>query len=339
LTAISRSRASTPRGRPKLHGLAETLAPDSTGTTAEVVSVEGLRVRYGETLAVDDVSFSISRGEIFGILGPNGAGKTTTVECIGGLRRPDAGQISVLGLDVARDRNELRRRVGIQLQTSELPDKLQVGEAMDLFSSFYPDSRRVDELLELLGLEHKRRARYAGLSGGQRQRLSIALALIGRPELAILDELTTGLDPGARRETWKLIESIRDQGVTVILVTHFMEEAEHLCDRVALLHHGRVIALDTPAGLAAGAGQRISFRPRGELDPAVLTALPGVGQVRSEGGRIEVAGGGDLVATVIEELVRRGAVPLETRIEQSSLEDAFMQMTADADPGSSRDQR
>jgi ABC-2 type transport system ATP-binding protein len=313
--------------------LTETLARDSPRrTAAEVVSVEALRVRYGETLAVDDVSLSINRGEIFGILGPNGAGKTTTVECIGGLRRPDAGQISVLGLDVARDRNELRRRVGIQLQTSELPDKLQVGEAVDLFSSFYGDSRGADELLELLGLQDKRRARYAGLSGGQRQRLSIALALIGRPELAILDELTTGLDPGARRETWKLIESIRDQGVTVILVTHFMEEAEYLCDRVALLHHGRVIALDTPAGLAAGAGQRISFRPRGELDPAALRALPGVGWVRSEDGRIEVAGGGDLVATVIEALVRQGVVPEQTRIEQSSLEDAFMRMTADADP-------
>jgi ABC-2 type transport system ATP-binding protein len=318
--------------------MVETLVPDIARTTTEVVSVEGLRVRYGDTVAVDNVSLSINRGEIFGILGPNGAGKTTTVECIGGLRRPDAGQISVLGLDVARDRNELRRRVGIQLQTSELPDKLQVGEAMDLFSSFYSDSRGVDELLELLGLEHKRRARYTALSGGQRQRLSIALALVGRPELAILDELTTGLDPAARRETWKLIEGIRDQGVTVILVTHFMEEAEHLCDRVALLHHGRVIALDTPAGLAAGAGQRISFRPRGDLDPGVLRALPGVAHVRSEDGRVEVAGGGDLVATVIEALVDRGVVPLETRIEQSSLEDAFMQITADAG-GSSEDGR
>jgi ABC-2 type transport system ATP-binding protein len=226
--------------------MAQTLGRDSARTTEEVVSVEHLRVRYGDTLAVDDVSLSIRRGEIFGILGPNGAGKTTTVECIGGLRRPDAGQISILGLQAGRDRDELRRRVGIQLQTSELPDKLQVGEAMELFSSFYQDSRGVDELLELLGLQDKRRARYAGLSGGQRQRLSIALALIGRPELAILDELTTGLDPTARRETWKLIESIRDQGVTVILVTHFMEEAEYLCDRVALLHHGRVTGSTLP---------------------------------------------------------------------------------------------
>jgi ABC-2 type transport system ATP-binding protein len=308
-----------------------TLMRENGQGPAEVVSIERLRVRYGDTLAVDDVSLSINRGEIFGILGPNGAGKTTTVECVGGLRRPDAGQVSVLGLEVPRHRKELRPQVGIQLQASELPDKLRVGEAVDLFASFYRDAREPDELLERLGLEDKRQTRFVNLSGGQRQRLSIALALVGRPQLAILDELTTGLDPGARRETWKLIEGVRDQGVTVILVTHFMEEAEYLCDRVALLHHGRVIAVDTPAGLASGAGQRLSFRPRGALDPAALRDLPGVSAVRSEDGRIEVAGGGDLVAAVMELLVSRGVVPLETRLEQSSLEDAFMQMTAGAD--------
>jgi ABC-2 type transport system ATP-binding protein len=308
-----------------------TLPRENVQGSTEVVSIERLRVRYGDTLAVDDVSLSINRGEIFGILGPNGAGKTTTVECLGGLRRPDAGRIRVLGLEVPPHRNELRPQVGIQLQASELPDKLRVGEAVDLFASFYRDAMEPDELLERLGLEDKRQTRFADLSGGQRQRLSIALALVGRPQLAILDELTTGLDPGARRETWKLIEGVRDQGVTVILVTHFMEEAEYLCDRVALLHHGRVIAVDTPAGLASGAGQRLSFRPRGAVDPAELRALPGIGGARSEDGRIEVAGGGDLVATVMELLVSRGVVPLETRLEQSSLEDAFMQMTAGAD--------
>jgi ABC-2 type transport system ATP-binding protein len=299
----------------------------------QVVSIERLRVRYDDTIAVDDVSLSIKRGEIFGILGPNGAGKTTTVECVGGLRQPDGGKISVLGLDVGAHRRELRQRVGIQLQASELPDKLQVGEAVDLFASFYRDPRDPDELLEVLGLADKRRSRFANLSGGQRQRLSIALALVGRPELAILDELTTGLDPAARRETWKLIEGVRDQGVTVILVTHFMEEAEYLCDRVALLQHGRVIALDTPAALASGAGQRLSFRPRGELEPAALRALPAVSRVRSDDGRIEVDGDGDLVAAVMELLVSRGVVPLETKLEQSNLEDAFMQMTIDADAG------
>jgi ABC-2 type transport system ATP-binding protein len=310
--------------------MTETAVISQDDRQENVVSVEGLRVRYGDTLAVDDVTLSIRRGEIFGILGPNGAGKTTTVECIGGLRRPDAGRISVLGLDAQRDRGELRQQVGIQLQSSELPDKLQVGEAGELFASFYRDPRDPDELLERLGLQEKRGTRFAKLSGGQRQRLSIALALIGRPQIAILDELTTGLDPSARRETWKLIESIRDQGVTVILVTHFMEEAEHLCDRVALVHHGRVIALDAPAGLVASTGQRISFRPAGDLDPELLRGLPGVAQVRDENGRIEVRGSGDLVAAVMELLVRRGVVPLQTRLEQSTLEDAFMRMTADA---------
>jgi ABC-2 type transport system ATP-binding protein len=282
---------------------------------------------------VDDVSLSINRGEIFGILGPNGAGKTTTVEAIGGLRRPDSGAISVLGLDALTHRQALRHRVGIQLQTSELPDKLRVGEALELFASFYPDPADPARLLGLLGLEGKRHDRFSNLSGGQRQRLSIALALIGRPELAILDELTTGLDPQSRRETWKLIEGIRDEGVTVILVTHFMEEAERLCDRLALLHHGRVIAIDTPAALAAGSAgrQQMSFRPSGPLDLDGLRALPEVGDVRRHGERIVVEGAGDLVAGVIAALVRAGVVPEQTRIEQSTLDDAFVALTADAD--------
>ena len=241
-----------------------TMTPLTTST--EVVSVENLKVRYGDTLAVDGVSLTINRGEIFGILGPNGAGKTTTVECIGGLRKPTAGQINVLGLDPRTHGKELHERVGIQLQTSELPDKLYVREALELFASFYPNPIEPAELLHQLGLEDKADTRYVNLSGGQRQRLSIALALVGRPELAILDELTTGLDPQSRRETWKLIEGIRDQGLTVILVTHFMEEAEYLCDRVALLHHGRIRAIDTPANLGAGLGQRISFRATTALE-------------------------------------------------------------------------
>jgi ABC-2 type transport system ATP-binding protein len=302
-------------------------------TTDVVVSVDHLRVRYGDTLAVDDVSLSINRGEIFGILGPNGAGKTTTVEAIGGLRRPDGGAISVLGLDALHNRAELRQRVGIQLQASELPDKLRVGEALELFAAFYADPADPDRLLNLLGLDAKRDDRFSNLSGGQRQRLSIALALIGRPELAILDELTTGLDPQSRRETWKLIEGIRDEGVTVILVTHFMEEAERLCDRLALLHHGRVIAIDTPAALAAGSAgrQRISFRPSGVVDVARMRELPDVRDVVRHGDRFTVEGTGDLVAAVMEALVRDGVVPLQTRIEQSTLDDAFVALTADAD--------
>jgi ABC-2 type transport system ATP-binding protein len=311
----------------------ETLTYTTAQTATDVVvSVDDLHVRYGDTLAVDGVSLSIKRGEIFGILGPNGAGKTTTVEVIGGLRRPDSGSISVLGLDALGGRPQLRQRVGIQLQSSELPDKLRVAEALELFASFYSDPADPAELLELLGLADKRDDRFANLSGGQRQRLSIALALVGRPELAILDELTTGLDPQSRRETWRLIEGIRDQGVTVILVTHFMEEAERLCDRVALLHHGHVIAIDTPAALAAnaGAGQRISFQPSEELDLAGIRELPEVRAVRRNGDRIVIEGSGDLVAAVIGTLVRAGVIPEQTRIEQSTLDDAFVGLTADA---------
>ena len=294
-----------------------------------VVSVQNLRVRYGTTVAVDGISLNIRRGEIFGILGPNGAGKTTTVECIGGLRTPDEGTISVLGLDARRDRDELRQRVGIQLQSSGLPDKLRVGEALELFAAFYSDPADPAELLELLGLRDKRDARFASLSGGQKQRLSIALALIGSPQLAILDELTTGLDPGARRETWRLIESVRDSGVTVLLVTHFMEEAERLCDRVALLHRGRIHAVDTPAALAAGAGarQQLSFVPSAPLDEQRLLSLGGVTDVGRHGDRVTVSGSGDLVAVVMTELARRQLVPMQTRIQQSSLDDAFVAMT------------
>jgi ABC-2 type transport system ATP-binding protein len=299
-------------------------------TTDTVIAVDDLRVRYGETVAVDGVSLAIRRGEIFGILGPNGAGKTTTVECIGGLRTPDSGSISVLGLDPRADRDAVRDRLGIQLQSSELPDKLQVAEALELFAAFYPDPADPVQLMEMLGLTEKRTTRFANLSGGQRQRLSIALALIGQPQIAILDELTTGLDPQARRETWKLIESVRDSGVTVVLVTHFMEEAERLCDRVALLHRGRVAMVDTPAALASGtgAGQRVSFVADG-LDEQPLHALDEVADIVHHGDRITITGTGDLLATVVAELVRQRVIPRQTQVHQSTLDDAFVALTAD----------
>jgi ABC-2 type transport system ATP-binding protein len=313
----------------------DTMSPTMTPTTTDittdtVIAVDDLRVRYGATLAVDGVSLAIRRGEIFGILGPNGAGKTTTVECIGGLRTPDSGSISVLGLDPRADRDAVRERLGIQLQSSELPDKLQVAEALELFAAFYPEPADPAELMEMLGLTEKRTTRFANLSGGQRQRLSIALALIGRPQIAILDELTTGLDPQARRETWRLIESVRDSGVTVVLVTHFMEEAERLCDRVALLHRGRVVVLDTPAALAAGtgAGQRVSF-VADELDEQPLRALDGVVDIVRHGDRITITGTGDLLATVVAELVRQRVIPRQTQVHQSTLDDAFVALTAD----------
>jgi ABC-2 type transport system ATP-binding protein len=220
-----------------------------------LIEVTDLHKRYGDRVAVDGVSFSVDRGEIFGILGTNGAGKTTTVECLQGLRRADAGTLSVLGLDPATDRAALTRRVGVQLQESRLPPKLRVREALELFASFYPNPADVGVLLDRLNLRDHARSYFGKLSGGQKQRVSIALALIGNPELAILDELTTGLDPHARRDTWKLVEAIRDAGVTVLLVTHFMDEAERLCDRVAIFDAGHVVATGTPAELRAAAGE------------------------------------------------------------------------------------
>ena len=211
------------------------------------VEIAHLRKTYGALVAVEDVSFAVAEGEIFGILGPNGAGKTTTVECAIGLRSPDSGTIRLLGLDPHTDAAKIHEIVGVQLQASALPPKLRVGEILDMYRSFYREPADVSELIEVLGLAGKRHDYYRSLSGGQRQRLSVALALIGRPKIAVLDEMTTGLDPQARRDAWELIEGVRDRGVTIVLVTHFMEEAERLCDRVALIDNGRVAALDTPA--------------------------------------------------------------------------------------------
>lgn len=222
---------------------------------SSVIEVENLHKRYRDTVAVDDVSFSVAPGEIFGILGRNGAGKTTTVECLVGLRKPDRGQIRVLGRDPLHDHAELTRRVGVQLQDSQLPERLRVGEAMRLYQSFYPNPADARELLAQLGLAGKEKTPYGKLSGGQKQRLSIALALIGRPRIAILDELTTGLDPHARRDTWDLITGVRASGVTIVLVTHFMPEAEKLCDRIAVIDGGRVLVTGSPEELRRRAGQ------------------------------------------------------------------------------------
>jgi ABC-2 type transport system ATP-binding protein len=221
---------------------------------ATSIEVEELRKRYGGVAAVDGVTFAVAEREVFGIVGPNGAGKTTTVEILEGLRRPDAGRVRVLGLDPGRDGPRLRRRIGAQLQQAALPDRLKVREALDLYASFYPRAVPWRELLERWGLAELGGTAVAGLSGGQRQRLLIALALVGRPEVVFLDELTTGLDPQARRDTWELVRAVRDAGTTVVLVTHLMEEAERLCDRVAVIDRGRLVALDTPRALVAAAG-------------------------------------------------------------------------------------
>ncbi|WP_129668178.1 ABC transporter ATP-binding protein [Phytoactinopolyspora endophytica] len=298
----------------------------------DVIEVQNLHKRYGETVAVEDVSFTVEKGEIFGILGPNGAGKTTTVECVEGLRRPDAGSVSVLGMEPARDRTALTQRLGVQLQEGALQEKLKVREAMELYASFYPEPADGDELLELLGLAGKRNTYYKKLSGGQKQRLSIALALIGNPEIAVLDELTTGLDPQARRDTWTLVESVRDRGVTIVLVTHFMDEAERLCDRLALIDEGRVAAVDTPAGLVdrAGGEQRVRFRPSAEPDGELLAAVPEVSSVSREGDHVVVSGTGNLVPLVVNALSSAQIVPIDMRVEQANLEDAFVMLTGKA---------
>jgi ABC-2 type transport system ATP-binding protein len=292
-----------------------------------IIEVKNLRKVYGDTVAVDDVSFTVQRGEIFGILGPNGAGKTTTVESIAGLRRPDGGSIEVLGR-APRD-PELRRLLGVQLQESELPEKMTVREALDLYAAFYPDPADWRELARELGIGDKLKTQYKKLSGGQKQRLSIALALIGNPRVAILDELTTGLDPQARRDTWDLIESIRDRGVTVLLVTHFMAEAERLCDRVAVIDGGRVVALDTPGALVAGISveQRIRFRPSAELDDRLLLDLPDVRDVRRHGPTVEIVGVGNVLQEVTALLATHGVIAADLRVEQASLDDAFVQLT------------
>jgi len=294
-----------------------------------VIEVTDLRKRYGDRLAVDGVSFSVEEGEIFGILGPNGAGKSTTVEAIAGLRAPDSGTIRVLDQDPRRDRDALRTLVGVQLQASELPERMTAREAVELFASFYAAPADPRALLEDLGIADQRDVAYRNLSGGQKQRLSIALALVGRPRVAILDELSTGLDPQARRETWRVIESIRERGVTVLLVTHLMEEAEHLADRVAVFREGRVIAIDTPAGIVAQADpeQRVRFRPSTELDDGLLTGLPEVRRVERMGPNVVVTGTGDLLAAVTAVLARSGIVARDLRIDQATLDDAFIALT------------
>ena len=278
---------------------------------------------------MDDVSFTVAEGEIFGILGPNGAGKTTAIECAIGLRDRTPARSGCSAWTRRADRDKVREIVGVQLQAGALPAKLRVGEILEEYRSFYRDPADVGELLDVLGLSAKRGDYYRSLSGGQRQRLSVALALIGRPRIAVLDEMTTGLDPQARRDTWELIEGIRDRGVTIVLVTHFMEEAERLCDRVALIDRGRVVALDTPASLAARArgGKSVRFLPSVPFDETLLTGLPEVSRVEHEGQHVVVTGTGELVNVVILTLAAAGVTARDVQLDSSNLEDAFVKLT------------
>ncbi|MDO5633830.1 MAG: ABC transporter ATP-binding protein [Micrococcus sp.] len=296
------------------------------------LEVRNLHKRYGQRIAVDDVSFTVEEGEIFGIIGPNGAGKTTTVESIAGLRTPDRGSLRVLGFDPVTQRAQVRERLGVQLQESSFPDAITVDEALELYSSFYRNPADRHELVDLLGLGEKRRTRYKALSGGQKQRLSIACALVGNPKVAILDELTTGLDPQARRETWSLIERVREKGVTIVLVTHFMDEAERLSDRIAVIAGGRVAAVNTPAGLIAQASatQQVRFRVRQPLDRGVLMGLADVSDVEITEGTWLVTGCGQLLSSVAGALARAEVVAEDLRVDQVSLDDVFVTFTGQA---------
>ncbi|MGQ4512475.1 ATP-binding cassette domain-containing protein [Streptomyces sp. DW26H14] len=299
-----------------------------------IIEVRDLRKAYGGRPVVDGVTFSVEEGEVFGILGPNGAGKTTTVECVEGLRVPDGGSVRVAGLDPIRDHERVTHLLGAQLQESQLQPKLTVREALELYAAFYPHPVDWRPLASRLGLDAKLTTRFAKLSGGQKQRLFIALALIGGPRVVVLDELTTGLDPRARRDTWRLIEEIRDSGVTVLLVTHFMEEAQRLCDRVAVIDRGRVAALDTPAGLIArsSASTVISFTPSQPLEEGELAELPEVVSVTGQGGRVVINGSDATVNAVITLLARRRVTAHQLRVTEASLDDAFLDLTEDGAP-------
>ena len=299
-------------------------------TSSAVVEVSGIRKTYGDTVAVDDVSFDVRQGEIFGLIGPNGAGKTTTMECVEGLRTPDRGTISVLSLDPIRDARTLHTRVGVQLQQAQLQKRIKVWEAVDLWASLYSRTVNGDALLERLGLADKRNAWFMTLSGGQKQRLFIALALIHDPEVVLLDELTTGLDPQARRAIWDMVRGIRDRGKTVLLTTHLMEEAERLCDLVAIVERGRIVDVGTPAGLVR--------RHCPEQTVVLVTADPaarerfqlirGVESVAAQDSRLIIRGrNDDLVTDVIECLSEHRIRVTEFRTELPNLEDVFLTLT------------
>jgi ABC-2 type transport system ATP-binding protein len=294
-----------------------------------VITVEDLRKTYGQTVAVRDVSFEVKRREIFGILGSNGAGKTTVVEILQGLRDRTSGQVSVLGLDPGKDKNKLRHSIGTQLQSSALPERLRVVEAIELFGRARNVPVDVEATISTWGLEPLRNRSFGVLSGGEKQRLFVALALLGDPELVLLDELTTGLDPTARHATWELVRQVRDRGTTVVLVTHFMEEAESLCDRVAIMDRGQIVACDTPSGLTSHRGGQvtITFSITNGYQPDHLLSIPGVETATLGDGRVTVTGQGATAVRVAAALAEHGVTPEDYRTHYPSLEDVFLSMT------------
>jgi ABC-2 type transport system ATP-binding protein len=296
-----------------------------------VIQVSGVRKTYGPTVAVDEVSFEVNDGEIFGLIGPNGAGKTTTMECIEGLRTPDRGSISVLGLDPFRQVYKLQDRIGVQLQQAQLQKRIKVWEAVDLWASLY-QKKAIDgeHLLEQLGLTDKRNAWFMNLSGGQKQRLFIALALINDPEVVFLDELTTGLDPQSRRAIWDLVRGIRERGKTVFLTTHLMEEAERLCDRVAIIEHGRIIDIDSPEKLVDRhcPERTVALTTNDPVAEKHFRAIPGVEEVNCTDFRFTIHGrGDDLVTEVIHCLSENSIRVTDFRTILPNLEDVFLKLT------------
>ena len=299
-------------------------------SSASVIRVAGLRKAYGRTIAVDDVTFEVQPGEIFGLIGPNGAGKTTTMECVGGLRAADGGSIAVLGLDPRRDIRALQHRVGVQLQQAHLQKRIKVWEAVDLWASLYPNTVDADALLARLGLSDKRNAWFMTLSGGQQQRLFIALALIHDPDVVLLDELTTGLDPQARRAIWEMVRGIRERGKTVLLTTHLMEEAEKLCDRVAIIERGRVVDVGTPAELVRRhcPESTVVLVTADQSAEARLRAIAGVDHVDRRGQEFTVGGhDAGLVTRVIQCLAAHQIQVTDFRTVLPTLEDVFLALT------------
>jgi ABC-2 type transport system ATP-binding protein len=299
-----------------------------------VVRVEELRKAYGQTRAVDGVSFDVRPGEVFGLLGPNGAGKTTTVEMLEGLRKPDGGSVRVLGIDVARDPDAIKERIGVSLQTAAMYPKLTVAELLDLFRSFYRRGRPAGELISLLDLEEKRNTRTKELSGGQRQRLAVALALVNDPEVLFLDEPTTGLDPAARRSLWDIVRSLRSEGRTILLTTHYMEEAEVLCDRLAIMDHGKVLAAGTVSELVDSRFRErsVRFLAIAGLDDERLATFPGVSEVKRESGE-SVLFTRDVPATigaVLAATERLRVEPQDLAVRRATLEDVFLDLTGRA---------
>ena len=302
--------------------------------TDPVIRVRGLTKRYGDIEAVAGIDFDVARGEVFGLLGPNGAGKTTTVEILEGLREPDGGEVTVLGHDVTRDADVLKPRIGVSLQTASMYPKLTVTELIDLFRSFYPRSRPTAELIDALELGERKDARSADLSGGQRQRLAVALALVNDPELVFLDEPTTGLDPAARRSLWDLVRGLRADGRSVLLTTHYMEEAEILCDRLAIMDHGRILEMGTVDELVAKRFQEraVRFEPLAGVTDAELAALPGVSEVNGDDTEtlLYTADVGPTIGALLALAEGRGLEPQGLAIRRATLEDVFLDLTGRA---------